>query len=167
MASMPSQCTSKPGSDLPEVLPFSRSRKKRTRDAVVIEQCSYCGPRPRNVLELSKWLDLVQDTHDLGRDNHDVPDFPALTMLLDPDFAYVWTPACTKEFTELIRGTGVVFDANTVHFLRSKRSKYTNVKSEVECYVPSTPESNCSPARLLEDIVDLSIVDGEAFHIMQ
>ncbi|KAG0575212.1 hypothetical protein KC19_VG327400 [Ceratodon purpureus] len=96
--------------------------KKRSRGNMEIMEACYGAPRPLNPRELANWLEFVLHHHSLHSDILELPEFPMLSLLLDPEFAYVWTPACTKEFTVIIQATGVIFEKDQLESAEAKRS---------------------------------------------
>ena len=134
--------------------------KKRHRSDVDVEEASYSGPRPQNAVELSNWLEVVQHYDGVDGDALDLREYSSLAMLLDPDFAFDWTPACTKEFRSLIVASGVLFEVNRNRYCSGKG--IAKAVGETQCCISDvkTGETPSSPTISAEDIVDLNSDEG-------
>ena len=148
-------------------VPPSRRSEKRTRPDVDVDEPYDKGVRPRNVEELSQWLERVQRHEDLDGEEQDFPEYSSLSMLLDPDFAYVWTPACTAEFQNLILASGIIFEEQQLEDQRRKKkcpmTRRAGDAEEAarECSVPIHREGHPSPTNCSQYVVDLNSAEGD------
>ena len=147
-------------------VPPSLISKKRSRSAVDIRDSCHGHGRPRNVKDLSQWLQKVLQNDNIGRNEQELPEFLSLSLLLDPDFAYVWTPACTVEFRDLILASGVTFEEHHVESaVREMKFPMTRLpkdaaesQSEGVHSLHRTGQSTSRSSSL--DVVDLNSDDG-------
>ena len=135
-------------------------RKQRWSDREIREAVS-CGPLPKNARQLWNWLDNIQYFHDLNPSATDLLAHSSLSMLLDPDFAFVWTPACTREFREILCASGVIFEPEVADRRRPRALLESGHESDYGDQYSESSHNSSDSNNSAQEIVDLRSSSNE------
>ena len=138
----------------------SGGKKRRKSDVENVEPCCE-GARPQNAKELFNWLQLVEHYDGLDMGAPDLPQYSSLEMLLDPDFAFDWTPACSKEFKSLIVASGVSFEEDRDDCRSSKGNGKSAIREDCLVGKANSTGPSSSPTNSAQEIVDITANEGE------